>query len=224
MPKLVVPIGFIFASIAVIVLFIVPGWQHFLAVRADGRHLDEINAEIDTLTKKRDMLNEQIINITKEDFDRLEQMVPPASQSLEFLIFLEGLAQARGLNVVKLDLLGTLSTKPRVVEKKSKTSGSSAAINTTGATNVSNMPSIQPRVPQAGTGSFNVVTEQPKTQLSETISASMEVSGSYEAFKDFLRDIESSIRITDVESLDLTPPSGSSGEFNFKLSLKTYYQ
>ena len=233
MSKLIVPLGFIFASITVIMLFIVPGWQHFLAVRADSRHLDEINVEIDTLTKKRDALNDQIIGITKENFDRLEQMVPSAVQGPEFLVFLEQLAHVRGLSVVKLDLSGTLSTKPKIVEKKfERSSPTINTVNPVSGTNpvgpVSTIapPSALSRVPQidSATSGFNAVGGQAKTQTYQTLSASMEVSGSYEVFKDFLRDLESSIRITDVDLLDFSPPSGGSDIFNFKLTLKTYYQ
>ena len=226
MSKLIVPMGLILASIGVVMLLIVPGWQHFLVVRADSRHLDEINAEIDTLTKKRDALNDQIIGITKENFDRLEQMVPSAVQGPEFLVFLEQLAQTRGLSVAKLDLSGTLSTKPKIVEKKAKEP--SPVVNAASpVVDTPNMPSAPSRVPQAGVSGYNAVmgSGQSKTQQAyQTMSASMEVSGSYEVFKEFLRDLEFSIRITDVELLDFSPPSGGSDVFSFKLTLKTYYQ
>lgn len=222
MSKLIVPLGFILASIAVIMFFIVPGWQHFLAVRADTKHLDEINAEIDTLTKKRDMLNDQIAGITKDNFDRLDQIVPSAAHGPEFLISLEQLAQARGLSVIKLDLSGTLSTKSKIPEKKVKQSSIPADVP--GVPVIPNMPTVPSRTPEINTSGSNTAIGQSKTPTYQTLNASMEVSGSYEAFKNFLRDIESSVRITDVESLDLSPPSGSSSGFNVKLTLKTYYQ
>jgi len=207
MSKLIVPLGLIFASIGVIFLLIVPGWQHFLAVRADNGRLDEINIEIDALTKKRDALNQQIIGITKDNFERLDQMVPSGAHGPEFLVFLEQLAQSHNMNVVKLDLSGVLSTKQRIVEKTIK------------------QPSVVTSIPntQPGISAGNIVEWQPKVPTYQTINATMEITGSYDAFKDFLRDLESSIRITDVESLDFLPISASPG-FNFKLSLKTYYQ
>lgn len=234
MSKLIVPLGLILASIAVIILFIVPGWQHFLVVRADSKHLDEINAEIDALTKKRDALNDQIAGITKDNFDRLDQIVPSSVHGPEFLVFLEQLAQGRGLSVVKLDLSGTLSTKSKTPEKKVKQP--SVIMDTQGIPNmgiptIPNAPTVPSRNTQANVGGFNAnvagfnaVSGQEKTQTYQTLSATMEVSGSYEAFKNFLHDLESSVRITDVESLDFSPLSGSSGGFSFKLGFKTYYQ
>ena len=55
----------------------------------------------------------------------------------------------------------------------------------------------------------------------QTVNATMEVKASYQAFKDFLRDLESSIRITDIQTISLIPETNG---FNFKLSLNTYYQ
>lgn len=225
MPKLIVPLGFIFASIAIIIFFIIPGWQRFLVVRADTKHLDEINAEIDTLTKKRDALNDQIIGITKENFDRLDQMVPSAVLGPEFLVFLEQLAHAHGLNVRKLDLSSTLSTKAKIVEKKVK--GPGQAINATGQVSsvaAVNMPGTPSRVPETDISGFNAVSGQTKTQAYQTFNVGMDVNGSYEAFKSFLRDLELSIRITDVESLNFSPPFGGLDAFSFNLTLTTYYQ
>lgn len=212
MSKLIVPLGLIFASIGVVLLLIVPGWQHFLAVRADNKHLDEINAEIDTLTKKRDALNQQIIGITKENFERLDQIVPSGAHGPEFLVFLEQLAQARGISVVKLDLAGVLSTKQRVVEKTIRQP--SVVIST---------PNIQSGVSAVNISDSSRIGEQARIPTYKTISVNMEALGPYDAFKDFLRDIESSIRITDIELLDFLPNSTTPG-FNFKLNLKTYYQ
>lgn len=215
MSKFIVPLGLILASIGVTLLLIVPGWQHFLAVRADSRHLDEINIEIDTLTQKREALNQQIIGISEDNFNRLDQIVPSGAHGPEFLVLLEQLAQGRGLSVVKLDLSGVLSTKPKNVEKVIRQTNVIV-----GASGMS--PEIS-GVPKTNLISPNVVTGQAKVSTYQTMSVTMEVAGPYAAFKDFLRDVESSARIIDVESLDFSPTSGSSN-FSFKLSLKTYYQ
>lgn len=216
MSKLIFPLVLVFASIGIILLLIVPGWQHFLAVRADSKHLDEINVEIDTLTQKRDALNKQIIGITQDNFDRLDQMVPSAAHGPEFLVSLEQLAQGSGLSVVKLDLSGVLSTKPKLIEKTVKQP--SVIVST---------PNIQSETlgpPGTNVNNANVVVVgQAKAQTYQIMNATMEIAGSYEAFKNFLRDMESSVRITDVESLDFSPISGNSN-FSFKINLKTYYQ
>ena len=55
----------------------------------------------------------------------------------------------------------------------------------------------------------------------QTITTTINVSGQYQAFKDFLHELESYVRITNIDSLTLAP--GANG-FDFKLSAKAYYQ
>ena len=187
--KLIVPLGLILGSLGIIVFFMIPGWQHFLAVRADSKHLQDIDAEIDTLTQKRDAITDQIGNISKNNFQRLDQILPSGAHGPEFLIALQELALARGVRVGKLDLSGTLTTKSKIPKE-----------------NANNL------VP-AGLGG-------PQGEY-EHIKAVMSMSGQYQQFKDFLRDLESYIRITDVERLELDP---SDKGFDIRLSVKTYYQ
>ncbi|GEM_PF-1291514 len=194
MSKLIIPLGLIFASIAMVMVFVIPAWQHFLVVRADSSHLQDINVEIDTLTQKRDAIVDQMNKITKDDFTRLNDILPETAQTPEFLVFISKLAEKDGLKVKKLDVAGTLATKPKIPEKIDN-----SAVATNAAT----------------------VTQGIGELKYKTINVAMEVSGSYEAFKNFLRDTESSVRITDVEML--TFGAGDVG-FNFQLGLKTYYQ
>ena len=188
-------------SIAVIVFFIIPGWQQFLAVRADTKHLRDIDSEIDTLTQKRDALVQEISGISKDNFQRLDQVLPAAPQGPEFLVILQQLAAAHGLQMDKLDLSETLSTKSRIAEESARSNFAPAG---TGAKS-----SFAP----AGAG--------PKEGSYKTVGASMELVGEYQPFKDFLHDLESYIRIIDVDTLTLSP---SKAGFDFKLTVKTYYQ
>lgn len=190
MSKLIVPLGLILGSIAIMFLFIVPGWQHFLAVKADSKRLDDINAEIDTLTQKRDALVSQINGITKDNLLRLDQMVPMAALGPEFLVFLQKLAITHSLHIAKLDLAGNLSTKQK-------------------------NPAANPK-----SGSEPISQQESKKEY-QTMNAVMEVSGPYQSFKDFLRELESSVRITNIETLSLAPKEN---EFLIKLSLNAYYQ
>lgn len=189
MSKLIVPLGLIVGSIAIIVVLILPAWQHFLAVRADSKHLEDISAEIDMLTQKRDAITQQISAITKENFQRLDQIIPSGAAGPEFLIMLQQLALSHNLRMGRLNLAGTLSTKSRIPVANNTSSGTS------------------------GTGD-----QQGNYQ---TISASLELSGQYQAFKDFLHDLESNTRITDIDTLNFIP---SANGFDFKLTVKTYYQ
>lgn len=59
-----------------------------------------------------------------------------------------------------------------------------------------------------------------------TITAQIQLLGSYEDFKTFLRGIETDIRIFDIQSVNVTPPVGSAGAglYVFEISVVAYYQ
>ena len=188
MLKLFVPLGLILISVVIGMLFLIPGWQHFLAVEADTRHLEDINTELDTLTSKRDALVEQINGISREDFERINQMIPTGAHGPEFLVYLEQLASAHGVATKKLDLGSSIVTKEKV--------------------------------PDTSTAAFTVPTiEEPLPY--KMLTANMVVLGTYDALKDFLRALESSVRITDVTSVGL---GSEKSVFSFDLVLQTYYQ
>lgn len=187
MSKLIIPLIFFFAGLAVLAMFIVPGWQHFLSVKADSRRLQDINAEVDTLTQKRDELVDQINSITRDSLTRLDQMVPLAAHAPEFLVAVQKMATTHLLRITRLDLAADISTKPKIPP-----------------------PNLESVESQQGTAAGY-----------QTMRVNMEVTGPYESFKNFLQELESSIRITDVSALTLKPVENG---FSMLLSLDAYYQ
>lgn len=226
MSKLIIPLIFLLGSIAFALFFIVPDWKHFLALRGDSRSLQEMNAELDVLIEKRNVLVQKMTAITKDNLNRLDQIVPSVVQGPEVLLSLQQLAQAQGLRIEKLDLSGTFSTREKNIQRKTAHSGtvpSSAGIGTAQPAGVNTVN--QSNSVSVGTN-FNIEDSEqglPAVHKADyqTIGVGMEVVGTYEAFKDFLRALESSIRITDVNSLTFLPVTNG---FSFELSLKTYYQ
>ena len=222
MSKLIIPLGLIFASLGIIVFLVVPGWQHFLSTRTDTKHVSEINGEIETLTQKRDSLGAQIAGISKDNLQRIDQIVPTGAQGPEFLVTIQQIAANHGLQVKKLDLGGTLATKPRIPEK---TSGSFAPSGISAQLPVNNVSGANPEMsantvnsPVRNTFAPSGVAEAPTYQ---TITVGIDITGQYDQFKDFLRELESYVRITNVDSLTFASVSGT---FDFKLSVKAYYQ
>ena len=222
MSKLIIPLGLIFGSIAIIVLLIVPGWQHFLSTRVDTQHVSEINTEIEILTQKRDSLGAQIACISKDNLQRIDQIVPTGAQGPEFLVTIQQIAAHHGLQVKKLDLGGTLATKPRVPEKTPAPfapAGISARVPVDQASGANpEMPANTARFPVSNTFAPSGTAEAPTYQ---TITVGIDIAGQYDQFKDFLRELESYVRITNVDSLTFASVSGG---FDFKLSVKAYFQ
>ena len=58
-----------------------------------------------------------------------------------------------------------------------------------------------------------------------TLNVQLQLSGTYEDFKLFLRGLETNIRIANLRSVSVVPVGDSSQNFyNFELSVATYYQ
>ena len=113
MSKFLIPLIFALGSVFIAMLYIVPSWQHYLAIRANDAHLQEISAEIDTLTTKRDQLIDKINAISKDDFQRIGQMLPQGAQAPEFLLAIQQIAALHHITLKGLTLTQSISTEPK---------------------------------------------------------------------------------------------------------------
>lgn len=58
----------------------------------------------------------------------------------------------------------------------------------------------------------------------KTLSVSIKITGSYDAFKIFLSNLESNLRLTDVQSINFASKGEISDIFEFSLKGNVYYQ
>ena len=58
----------------------------------------------------------------------------------------------------------------------------------------------------------------------KTLSVSIRITGSYNAFKNFLSNLESNLRLTDVQSINFVSKGEISDIFEFSLTGNVYYQ
>lgn len=108
-----------------------------------------------------------------------------------------------------LVFLENLATKHSVTMTNTSLTGSTVTKTTAS--------SGQPRPSQ--------ITTNVQGQTIAELPLSLQVTGSYEALKNFLGDLEKNLRITDVENISFSSPSGKNkNEFQFSLTLKAYHQ
>lgn len=193
--RIIVPALFFLGSVIIGVFFLTPAWEKFQNIRAETLSLEEISAEFDRLTAKREELAGFINNISKEDLDRLEQIVPRGAQGLEYLVFLEHLAESHKLSLRRLDLTTTIRGASKTASAHPATSPSS----------------ISPA--SLGAGVQKTIADLP-VQISAT--------GAYGSLVQFLRALESHARITDVQDISLTPFEEEG--LNIIMRLMTHYQ
>jgi Tfp pilus assembly protein PilO len=85
-----------------------------------------------------------------------------------------------------------------------------------------NSMSLTARPPRDNQPTLGSAQEFPVIRIG-TIKVDLNLSGSYEAFKNFMRTIETNIRIMDVEQFDIAPSKTREAD-QFSVTLNTYYQ
>ncbi|MFT6361289.1 MAG: Tfp pilus assembly protein PilO [Candidatus Paceibacteria bacterium] len=55
------------------------------------------------------------------------------------------------------------------------------------------------------------------------ITLDFTINGGYPEFISFLKDIEKNLRITDIRSFNITPPSGLDSQYSYSISIDTYW-
>jgi Tfp pilus assembly protein PilO len=151
---------------------------------------DEYQKAIDNsvkLVSKRDTVEEQWRQVSPEDQDNLDKLVPDNVDNVRLIIDVkDDIAAKYGLFLKNIK-----TTSPEVQNQAAQTPGG-----------VQQAPAGQP-------DKYGVVT------LSFTVTAS------YEAFLNFLKDLEGSLRIMDVSRLAVS--SNDQGTYDFTVDLKTYW-
>jgi len=77
------------------------------------------------------------------------------------------------------------------------------------------------KTPEIAPVDFVPTGQEGEAMNYKTLTVNLEINGQYEALKDFLREMESSVRIINVQSINLLPQENT---FNIKMTLMTYYQ
>lgn len=205
MPKTFIAIIFLVGSIAVGVLYVWPQWTHYHGLRQEIDDLVAISGEFDDLIKNRDALLSAINSVSRENLARLEQALPVGAHASEFLVSLESYTTGNGVSLKRVDLASPVEERRPAGQEK----------------------------PQGGQTGQNPVPSQPKPvaassaprtekQIAE-LPFTIQVSGSYDAFKKFLGALEHNVRLIDIQEISFS--SGARADIlDFTLKAKTYYQ
>lgn len=63
----------------------------------------------------------------------------------------------------------------------------------------------------------------PTGEQFETVVLSFGITAAYDDFVNFLKDLESSLRVVDITAINFTSENDFSGVYNYKMSIKTYW-
>ena len=194
MSRLTIILFFLAAAILLGFFYIRPEWQRFRILNQEAGELEETSGKFDALIANRDKLLETVNSISKNDLARLDQILPQGPRSSDFLTALEALSIENGVSLRRIDLVTPDAQKP---ESSTRSAGSQPRPSATAA-----LPGQRPGV--------------------EALPFSVQVAGSYGAFKKFLAALERNLRLIDVDEISFSAEKGDNLEFSLKA--KTYYQ
>ena len=168
----------------------------------------EIETKEDALEKKQKLVVdiEKLVNQYEDIEGRVSKVfyaLPNKAEIPNILVQLESLASENGMIFESLNF-----SKAQQSAQSKTTSENSAA-------------------PSSETAGQQNIIEQIRS-----VSIDINLTGSYENFKNYLRSLENNIRIMDIASISFSSSSGSSEEgeeessdnFSYSIQLKVYYQ
>ncbi|MBI2056081.1 MAG: type 4a pilus biogenesis protein PilO [Candidatus Sungbacteria bacterium] len=177
------------------IFYIRSQWTQFSLLRTEVEKLNTISAELDEIIAKRDSLLSAVNTISKSDLDRLDQALPMGPRAADFLVTLEQVVLHHNLSIKRIDVSSLSNT-----------------VSPVGAQSASGSP-----MPGA-----IALAPKPQAKIAE-FPITLTVTGSYESFKNFLRETESLLRITTMSDITFTAGE-KSNTFDFTVRGKTYYQ
>ncbi|MBI2053430.1 MAG: type 4a pilus biogenesis protein PilO [Candidatus Sungbacteria bacterium] len=205
MVRLITASVFLLAALGIGFFYTLPEWRRFQGLGTEITQLEAAGAELDSLVANRDNLLNLINGITKEDLDRVDQILPQGARASDFLVAMEALTGVAGMELQRIDLVSPQKTSATVPGNPQASLPRAAVGGQDGAAVLEGGREKEGDIPGVRTLPFTV-----------------EVSGSYENFKKFLTALEKNLRLIDIEQIQFTA-SGESGAVDFTLKAKTYY-
>ena len=191
--KFIVPTILLVLSIASFLACTNPAYHQVKALKAQTSQYDTALSNATKLQEERDALNTKYRSLSPDDLARLQKMLPDTADNIRFIIDIQQMAQSYGM---------TLSTI-----KFDAGAGAPAAAGSA------------PTALSSATSADVASASQDYGALDITFST----TATYENFLSFLKDIESSLRLTDVESIDFAAGDPVKGTTIFTVKLRTYW-
>jgi Tfp pilus assembly protein PilO len=195
------------AALCLIVIFFllsVPAWDSFSAVKTEIDLKNQDLAETKDSLAKISELQEKYKN-NQDEIEKLADILPKQQDLASLLVQAENLAVANGLVMNSINFTEIKDTTP---------------------------PSAMPEEPlmKNTTGeeiNGQAVLKQSTRSDYKILQLNMDLKGSYDSFKKYLKEVEKNMRLMDIISLNLSGAGGGGTEnlsSSFNVSARVYYQ
>lgn len=192
--KNLMPIVLILVSIGMFFLLIDPKYKE---VQELQQQIEQNNRTLDLaneLRRKRETLRDRYNQISEGEKFELEKLLPDTVDNVRLIIDINNIAEKYGIVIQNFEISASDDSEKDVRVTQSEFEG---IID-------------------------NAQIEYPDTAKIGVISFSFSVSAQYDVFIDFLRDLEESLRIVDIRSIDIDRGSGDVF-YNYRVNLDTYW-
>lgn len=163
------------------------------AVRVVNDQYISAIANADELIKVRDSVLKSYNDISTEDRERIDKIIPNTVDNIRLVIDMNSIGLKRGFSLKNIKAVAASQTG---------TGASAQSVPTRTSSSVARDGAI------------------PNPTL-DTVTVSFSVSASYQQFIEFMRDLEANLRIMDLTHL--TVSANSTGNYDFGVELKTYW-
>lgn len=196
--KNITSIILIILSILVFFFFTDGQYKKVQQLQAEIAKNAEVLETANKLNLKKEELNAKFNQISQEEKEELEKLIPDTVDNVRLIIDINNIANQFGIAI-------------RDIGIDSKDS----ATDTGSAKRVSSQSSNFDGVLQEGTVKY---VDQSKIGV---ISFSFTVSAKYEVFLEFLKKLEESLRIVDIRNIEVS--RGTGVFYDYKVTMETYW-
>ncbi len=191
--RYIIPTILLILSIGLFVGYTNPAYQQVKDLRAQTAQYDTALTNATKLQEERDALNAKYRSLSPDELSRLSELLPDNADNIRLIIDIQQMAQNYGM---------TLSTIKFAADQNPTTTTSG------GSTVLSSV-----------TASDAVASSQDYGTFAFTFSTTT----TYEKFTSLIKDIESNLRLTDIESVDFSAGDPAKGTTTFTVKLQTYW-
>lgn len=191
MNKGVAPILFLILAVGVYFTFTKSKLDEIKSIGTVNAGYEQALENVEKLIKVRDEVLKTYNSIDETDRRRLDKIVPNNIDNVRLIIDVKGIGEQHGLTL-----------------RNVKTSATNSGSNTN--------KTLAPELGAAEVVSFG--TDPTKY---EVVTLSFEVTASYKSFVEFLKSIESSLRVLDISKIEVS--ANETNVYDYTVELKTYW-
>jgi Tfp pilus assembly protein PilO len=198
----IIPITFLVLSGGIFFGYIDGAYTNIKDVQAKKATYDDALVSAKRAVAKFNDLQSKYNNIPLEEVEQIKRFLPDNIDNIRLIIDINTIVQQHGMTIkgIKIDA--------------GKSSGSTAApVGVTAAT--------QSLAPIAGTKSFDQGVS--KESGVGTVGMSFTVTGTYENFLAFVKDMEKSLRLVDIIHVTVSSPDAGKNTSDCSVSVRTYW-